>query len=473
MATAPLSLRQRWQLFVLRRPPTPEEQAEATLVQACRREVLAFSWPVLTELLFMSLISIVNLMLVGRLGPEAISIVGLSNQPVLIFLAMFQAFTVGATALVSRAIGAEDHAQAQSIAVQTVLLSSVISLGIAGLGILGAEQIMKGMGAHDALLYEGTPYMMYLAVGFAFQGLPTSVAAILRGAGETAAPMRYNVLSHGVHVGLGVLLIRGAPGWPGWGLEGAAIASVVARAVAYGLAVKALLSPTLPFGLQAHTPVRWDRPILNRIARVGVSAAGEQLFSRLGLLLYTRIVAELGTVAVAAHQINLTVSSLALNAVTALGAAASSFVGRSLGKQAPDEGARYWTEALFQGYVVSFLLTSVFFFAAIPLSALFTDSKEVIVLSAGALQINAIISLPQSVFTVVAGGLRGAGDTRYPMMAAAIGALCVRVSLATVFVFWLKLGLMGAWYAALLDQMIRAALIHRRYMTGHWRTQNV
>lgn len=473
MAASPLTLRQRWQLYVLRRPPTPEEQAEAALVKACRREVLAFSWPVLTELLLMSFISIINLMLVGRLGPEAISIVGLSNQPVLIFMAMFQAFTVGATALVSRAIGAEDRVEAQSVAVQTVLLSSVISLGIAGLGILSAEQILKGMGAHEALLQEGTPYMMYMAVAFAFQGLPTSVAAILRGAGETAAPMRYNVISHLVHVGLGVILIQGTPGWPGWGLEGAAIASVVARAVAYVLAVRALLSPALPFGLQARTLVRWDRPILDRIARVGISAAGEQLFSRLGLLLYTRIVAELGTVAVAAHQINLTVSSLALNAVTALGAAASSFVGRSLGKQQPDEGARYWREALFQGHIVSVLLTLLFFFAGIPLSALFTDSKEVIVLSAMVLKINAIISLPQSVFTVVAGGLRGAGDTRYPMMAAAIGSLCVRVGLATVFVLWLDMGLMGAWYAALLDQMIRAILIYRRYMTERWRTQRV
>ncbi|MFM7204734.1 MAG: MATE family efflux transporter [Myxococcota bacterium] len=473
MATSSLSLRQRWQLYVLRRPPTPEEQAEADLVKACRREVLAFSWPVMTELLLMSCISIINLMLVGRLGPEAISIVGLSNQPLLIFMAMFQAFTVGATALVSRAIGAGERAQAQSIAVQTVLLSSVISLSIAGLGIFGAEQIMRGMGAHDTLLHEGTPYMMYMAVGFAFQGLPTSVAAILRGAGETAAPMRYNVLSNVVHVGLGFLLIQGVPGWKGLGLQGAAIASVVARAVAYVLAVRALLSPLLPFGLEARTPVYWDRPILNRIARVGVSAAGEQLFSRLGLLLYTRIVAELGTVAVAAHQINLTVSSLALNAVTALSAAASSFVGRSLGKQAPDEGARYWREALFQGHLVSVLLTLLFFFAGVPLSALFTDSKEVIVLSAMVLKINAIISLPQSVFTVVAGGLRGAGDTRYPMMAAAVGSLGVRVSLACVFVLWLELGLLGAWYAALLDQMIRAILIHRRYKTGRWRTQTV
>lgn len=447
-----------------------QTEHDAALIAQCRREVLAFSWPVLTELLLMSMISMASLALVGRLGKEAISIVGLSNQPVLIFMAVFQAFNVGATALVARAVGAEDGERARAIAVQTVIVSCAISVGIALVGVLGAEWIMLGMGAGPDILDAGSHYMRYMAVSFVFQGLPTSVAAILRGAGETEAPMRYNVISNIANIALGWVLIQGGLGISPLGLEGAAVASVCARAVAFVLAMRALVSPGLVLGLTGRERVVLDAGILRQVSRVGVSAAGEQLFARLGLLLYTRIVAELGTTAVAAHQINLTVSSLAFNGVTALSAAASSFVGRSLGRRAPDEGERYWKEALTQGYVFSLGMGGAYFFFGTHISSLFTQEVEVIALSALVLKVNAIISAPQSVFTVMAGGLRGAGDTRYPMVAALIGSCLLRVSLATFFVFGLKLGLLGAWYAALLDQCVRAMLIYRRVALGKWKT---
>ena len=447
--------------------------SEDELEQRCRREVLAFSWPVMTELLLMSLINMASLAMVGGLGTKAISIVGLTNQPVMIFMAVFQAFNVGATALVARAIGGQDQAGARAVAVQTVAIACGVSLVLAGLGLLFSEAIMAGMGAGPDILQEGTRYMMYMSVAVVFQGLPTSVAAILRGAGETEAPMRYNVISNVVNVVLGILLIQGFAGSPSLGLEGAAIATVVARAVSFFLAVKALLRPDLPLALAWNTPLRAEPEILRRIGQIGLSAAGEQLFSRLGLLLYTRIVAELGTTAVAAHQINLTVASLAFNGVTALSAASSSFVGRSLGKQDAELGERYWREALFQGYVFSLAMGVLFFFGGRQLSSLFSKDPEVITLSCQILMVNAVLNMPQCTFTIIAGGLRGAGDTRYPMVAALVGTLGVRVLLAMLFVVVFQLGLLGAWAAAVVDQSVRAVLIYRRFQSGRWRHQKV
>ena len=124
----------------------PEHEKELTKAEL-RKSILTFSGPIIAELMLMSMISMVNLSMVGHLGAYALSSVGLTNQPVLICLAVFQSFNVGATALISRFIGAKEDREVKSVVIQTIN-TSIISGGVLALfGTVFSRQIVLFLGA--------------------------------------------------------------------------------------------------------------------------------------------------------------------------------------------------------------------------------------------------------------------------------------------------------------------------------------
>jgi putative MATE family efflux protein len=434
-----------------------------------RRTILTFSGPIVAELMLMSMISIVNLALVGHLGAYALSSVGLTNQPVFISNAVFQSFNIGATALISRFIGSKQHKDVKAVVIQTMIISVILGTFLSIIGFAFSKQIVLGMGAKSDTVEFASMYMKYMAVGMLFQAIPTAVASILRGAGESKAPMQYNITANIVNVIASIILINGFWFVPSLGLEGAAIAATIAKAVACIMSIYALTNSNLPVAISLKDDYSLDFVTIKRIMNIGLSAAGEQFAMRIGFLLYTRIIADLGTEALASHQIVLSITNLASNIVNGLSMAASSFTGRSLGSKDPELAESYSYEIRKMGAVVSISIGAMFFFAGYPLSMLFTKETAVLKLSSKVLKIAALITYPQNSLAILAGSLRGAGDTKWPLYSALIGMIFARVSLAAIFVLVFHLGLEGAWAAALADQSVRSVLIYFRYKTGKWK----
>jgi putative MATE family efflux protein len=434
-----------------------------------RKSILSFSGPIVAELMLMSMISIVTLSMVGHLGAYALSAVGLTNQPVFISVAVFQSFNIGATALISRFIGAKEYKNAKAVVIQTMITAVILGSVLSILSVVFAKQIVIGMGAKEDTVAFATMYMRYMGIGMFLQSIPTAVASILRGAGESKAPMRYNIISNVINVIVGLLLINGLWFFPKMGLQGAAIAATISKLTACVMSVYALIKCNLPVAISFKDKFLLDFSMIKRIMNIGLSAAGEQFAMRVGFILYTRIIADLGTAALAAHQIVLSVTSLASNIVNGLAVAASSFTGRSLGAKDADLAESYSYEIRRMGFVLSCSIGLSFFFAGYPLSMLFSSDPAVLNLSSRVLRIGALITFPQNSLAILSGSLRGAGDTKWPLISALIGMIFARVSLAALFVKVFHFGLVGAWAAALADQSVRSVLIYFRYRTGKWK----
>ena len=434
-----------------------------------RKSIIMFSGPIVAELMLMSLINIVNLSMVGHLGAYAISSVGLTNQPVFISIAVFQSLNVGATALISRFIGAQDYKEVKAVVVQTMILSIIIGVVLSIIGFIFSRQIVLLMGAQTDTVESASMFMRYMAIGMLLQSVPTAVASILRGAGESKVPMKFNIVSNIVNAAAGIVLIYGLPIFPGLGLQGAAIASTLAKLTACIMSVYALMKCGLPVAISLQDNYRLDIKVIKRILNIGISTAGEQFAMRLGFLLYTRIIADLGTVSLAAHQICLSITALASNVMSGLSIAASSFTGRSLGADKPDLAEEYCTEIRRIGLMVSISMGVSFFFAGHQISRIFTSDKSVLALSANVLKIAAFITFPQNSLMIISGGLRGAGDTKWPLVSSLAGTVVGRITMAIIFVKVFHLGLGGAWSAALLDQSIRSVLLHFRFKAGKWK----
>jgi putative MATE family efflux protein len=434
-----------------------------------RKSILSFSGPIIAELMLMSMISMVNLAMVGHLGAFALSAVGLTNQPIFISLAVFQSFNIGATALISRFIGAKNNQEAKAVVIQTMMMAVILGAVLAIIGVVFSRQIVLFLGAKQDTIEYASMYMKYMAVGMFLQSIPIAVTSILRGAGESKIPMRYNIVSNIVNVAVSFPLIYGVASLPGLGLKGAAVGTTIAKLIACIMSIYALFNTQLPIALSLRDKLRLNFVIIKRIMNIGISAAGEQLAMRVGFLLYTKIVADLGTTSFAAHQICLNVTQYVSNVINGLAVAASSFTGRSLGAKNPKLAEEYCHQINRIGLVISLSIGASFFLAGYQISQIYTSDVSVLVQAAFVLKIATLITFPQNYLSIVSGCLRGAGDTRWPLVSALIGMIVARVSLAALFVKVFYWGLAGAWAAAVLDQSIRAVLIYFRFKTGKWK----
>jgi putative MATE family efflux protein len=438
-----------------------------------KKEVLIFSAPLIAENMLMSLISVVNSSMVGHLGRTALAAVGLTNQPVFIFTAVFQSFNVGATALIARFIGSKDYKDVKNVMHQTLMVSTLLGLIIAVLGFVYSEALVRLMGAQEDTLEAATMYMRYMSIGAFFQAIPLAIASILRGAGKSRPPMVYNTVANVVNVMIGYLLINGIWVFPKLGLEGAAIGATIAKAVACMMSIVILFMSKPPVEISIKDQIKVDFKMLKRIMDISISAAGEQFIMRMGFLIYTKTIAELGTVSLASHQVISNITGLVSNVVGGFAIAASSYTGRCLGAKDATLARVYVDEIKKIGFIFSLSVGILFVVFGYQLGKIFTPDEEVLILVQQVLIIGGLITFPQNTQQILSGSLRGAGDTKWPLVTALVTVTVCRVGLAIVFVKVFHLGLMGAWMAALFDQSLRAIFTSIRYKSGKWALREV
>ena len=213
---------------------------------------------------------------------------------------------------------------------------------------------------------------------------------------------------------------------------------------------------------------RLHRRWLSRILGVGVTGSLEQLVMQVGFILFTRTVSGLGTVIFAAHQIGLSVNGLTWMPGQAFAVAATTLVGQSMGAGEPERAKTFtrviWRYSLLTaaGIALLFLTCSQFIVRA------YTNDPEVERLAATVLKIIAVGMPGIATQLPIAAALRGAGDSRFPLYASAIGIWVFRVLVAPLFVYTFGWGLNGAWYTIALDQTARAVVVYWRFKTDKW-----
>lgn len=437
-------------------------------------DIVQIAWPSLVELILTQLASMVDMIMVGRLGPWAISAVGLTTQPKFLMMTMFIAMNVGATALVARYRGEGNRKKANTVLNQAMLLTFILSLAASIVGFIFAEPMVRFMGAADAKTLEGgTIYLKIQMVGFLFMALTSTITATLRGIGNSRTAMIYNLIANVINVIFNYLLIFGHWGFPKLGVAGASLATIIGQFVAFILAMMAVLRGDQYLHLQIKECLKPNWKYLKSIFNIGIPAMIEQLVMRTGIIIYSKTVASLGTVAFATHQICMNIQAMSFMNGQAFGVSATSLMGQSLGKKRPDMAQAYSSRTRYLGMIISLILGVVFFFFGRPIVSLYTDDPSVIDQGAKILKLVALIQPFQSTQFILSGALRGAGDTKATAIITFITILLLRPGLALLCINVLHLGLEGAWLALAADQIVRSTLIVIRYRSGKWKNIKV
>jgi putative MATE family efflux protein len=452
-----------------------EECDEKKQVKKIKDDVLKIALPVLVELFLGTLFGMIDMMMLGRIkNPQiaaaSIAAVGITNQPLFIGLSLVQALNVGGTAMVARYVGSKKYDRIETVIRHVVLLNLVLLvIPLFILGMLFTENIMGFLGAEQDAIQVGHNYFKVIMIGFIFQAFNLSISAVLRGIGDTKTPMKINLKANMVNVIGNALLIYGLLGFPKLGVTGAGISTCLSQIIASIFLGRYILKTDSVVKVNLKNPFKYDKNIIYNLIKIGVPASLEQIAFRVGVLLFVKMVASLGTVAFATHQICLNILGLSFTPGQAFGIAASSLVGKSLGANELYEAENYIKQSRKIGSIISTTMAVLFFFFGAQIVSLYTQDPEIIKSASTILKVIAFVQPFQSSQLIIAGGLRGAGDTVWTLVATFIGVLVLRVLFAYLFVNVLEMGLIGAWIAMFVDQFARWVVIYIRFRTGKWK----
>ncbi len=440
-----------------------------------RMEISKIAGPVFIELLLGTLFGMIDMMMLGNYGSEAtqaagIAAVGITNQLMFIGLSLVQALNTGATSMVARYVGAKRTDRIESVVKHVIILTQVllvIPILILGLGY--TEPVMKFLGAHSDTIAVGSGYFRVIMLGFIFQAFNFSIVASLRGSGDTKTPMKINVTSNLLNVAGNAILIYGLFGAPEFGATGAAISTAGSHVIAFILLIRYISKKDSTIHISLKNKFKFNKDIIYNLVKIGLPASLEQIAMRAGILIFSKLIASLGTVAYATHQIAVNILGLSFTPGQSFGIAASTLCGRSLGEEDPDLAEEYIKECSKIGSGFAFLMGVLFFFFGGFIASLYTQNQEVIREASTVLRLIAFIQPFQCYQLIIAGGLRGAGDTVWTLISTFIGILLIRVILAFYFVKVLGMGLFGAWLAIFIDQFFRWIMISIRFRTEKWK----
>ena len=436
------------------------------------RSVVRLAWPVVIQQVSFSMVQLVDTALVGHLGENALAGVRLAGQIFWFSQAGMVAVAVGSTAVIARNVGAGQPELASRtlrnaflIALAWGLMMGILMwfFGHWGLGMLGAEEGAK---------HQGTVYLKAAAVGMPLWSLVYAGSASLQGAGDTRTPMAIGVVVNFVNVIVAYLLINGPGPFPRLNVLGSGAGFTSAAIIGAALVLLVLASGTRIIHWRPWEAFQFDPVEARRVLNVGLPAGAEQIQFNIAFMIYTRIIASLGTAALAAHGVTLAIQSLTFNVGFALSVATTALVGQSLGAGRPDLAERATYVTMRYSLVFMMALGAMMMAFGGSITGLFVggeNADEVIDIGRQLLFIFAFAMPGLAVSLSLGGGLRGAGDTRAVLVISAAATWIVRLVPAYLLAITAGLGVPGAWAAAIADINMRALLIFIRFRRGRWK----
>lgn len=434
-----------------------------------RRRIFAMVWPATVESVLQMMVGIVSSAMLGRVGALAVGAVGLGRRITMLIWGIFAAIGTGTTVMVARSVGARNREAAGRYGEQAFVLTMGLVLSLALALFAFARPVIIGL-YHTSgdLLEVGTEYLRIVVWGIPFMAVMQVTGAIMRGAGNTKVPMQIAMVINLVNLVLSYLMIFGHFGFPAWGVRGAGWAQNIAQAVGAVLALYIMLyrQEDLRFQLRGFR-LHW--PEVRTVLGIGIPTAGENVFMQLGQIMLTSLVVSFGTIPLAAHQQGMQAESLSYMPAVGFGIAATAFVGQSIGAGSLRLAERYVKELAKWSIILTAITASFLTFTPKLVFGLLSDEAEVISLGASYLVLMGIAQIPQQLSGVFNGALRGAGDTKAPMVIGAFGLWCVRLPLSYYFARNLGGGIVGVWVAMTIDLYVRFGLSYTRYRLGSWK----
>lgn len=435
-----------------------------------RRKILSLAWPAVCEMMLYMLLDFVDVAFVGRLGAQSLAAVGLGAQIYFSVLFIFSALSAGATALIARSVGSGDLERAGKTAGHALSLAVIVGLAVT-LSVYLFTDVIVGLFRFEAEVQHLASIYIKTTGSVAAFGLVLFISnGIFRGAGLTRIPFYTAAVTNVINIVGDYLLIFGKCGFPMLGVRGAAVATATAQVVGCVIMVVLLISGATMVRVRPRDffNLRANRELTGVLLKLSLPAGVEEALMNLGRLIGSFMLAGLGTVPFAAHQVILTAESLSYMPGYGFAVAATSLVGQNLGARKPKQAYQHGLVAARLALMVMGVTAFIFLFFPSFIIRIFTSDPQVVGMGALCLRIAALEQPAIALEMVLAGALRGAGDTRTPAMITVLCTWLLRIPLMYFSIYVFHWGLTAIWIITVIDWLARASLVIIQYRRGKW-----
>ncbi|MCP5069299.1 MAG: MATE family efflux transporter [bacterium] len=440
--------------------PLPHEGSPGTT-----REIWHLAWPVMLSQGLAALVALVDVAMVGRLGPEAQAAVGYAVQLFFVSQSALFALSFACVAVMARAIGAGKPEESRQAFAASLILALGAALLLSGLILVAPRPLLGWLSASPEVIELCIPYLHYLMASAVLMGVCLTIESGLRANKDTRTPLRITLVVTVVKILLNALLIFGLAGFPEMGVAGAGLATLIAQCVALVLFTGAIArSPQDgPTGLRRRDLDGMSR-LFPELIRISIPGVGERLVMNAAMISYFAFIGTYGTVAAATYTIGIRILSFSWIPGIGYSQAVATLVGQALGAKDPATATRATARAAVLAVVTAIAMGAVGALARKPLAEIFTVDAETVATLGPFMLCLALAQPVMQLHFTLAGAFRGAGDTWTPLVAAVIGNWIFRVPLAYLAAVVLDGPLLWIWLVLILDHLTRAIWLSVSYL---------
>lgn len=435
--------------------------------------VLMLSIPSILEQIVVTAMEYIDAAMVGHIGAEATAAIGIVSSSTWllhgILVGLYNAFSIQ----IAQYLGADRQQDARGVLRQAMLFNLAAGLAAAAFGIGISGHLPGWLGADVSLQANASAYFAIWSAALPFTMAMGMYTSMLRASGDALTASLISVLVCVLDAIFNFFLINptrtlwGITVWgAGLGVPGAALGTALATVVGGLLALAILLLREGPLCIRKPAPWKITRSCLRNLLWVGGPLAGERAAISLAQVVVVRIVAGLGTVAIAANSLAVNAEGLCYMAGYGIQSAAVTLIGQAVGAHRKDMAKRFAWLCTLMGMGIMTLTGAGLFAFAPALMSIFTADAAVIALGARVLRIEAFAEPMFGASIVASGAMQGAGDSTACFVLNLVSMWGIRLTLA--FLLAPRFGLVGVWGAMCFELCVRGLLFLIRLARGKW-----
>lgn len=429
-----------------------------------RQRLLAIALPIIMNNIIAQLQMIIDRIFLGHANDLYMSALGNVSSPVWTTMSFCNSLVMGASILISQSVGAGKREDIGEYAGAMMKYNNIIPVFLCFFWLFFPKPVFTLLGVSDSVMPLCLSYVRWYAPLFLLTGLGGSLGVVLQTSNYTRPLVVYGLFRSGLNIFLDWVLIFGKFGMLELGIEGAAIATVIAEYVgAIYISVIYFTSKKLT------TRPRWNdvkrghfRSYLHS-AKLGINIALEDFAWNIGNLIMIRILNSINEYAAGIYTIVFGVEVLAVVIIGAIGSGTMTLTSEATGKR---DLAQYKGTTLC-AFGICVIVTVLMILGAVvfpeQILSLFTSDKAIIASSGIYLLMIGFNLFSKSGNIIVGNAIRGSGNTKWMLYTQIFGTIWI-VSVAAVFVFVCKLGILGVFLAVMADEGVRALINLWKYL---------
>ncbi len=439
------------------------------------KKIVLFAVPMLVGNIAQQLYNTVDSVVVGNyVGDNALAAVGSAGPILNLLIVLFVGISVGAGIMVSQYLGAKEREKLSVTIGNCITLTGIATLFVMVAASMVAKPLLRLLDTPDSIIDWCNSYLLILFIGSAGLAFYNILSGVLRGLGDSVSALVYLLVSTIINIVLDLLFVAKL----GMGVNGVALATVIAQAVSALLCLRRLMRLTDLFDMKVCY-LKLKGRYAKKIIRLGLPSGITQAIFSMAMIVVQSLTNSFGEMFIAANVIVMRVDGFAMMPNFSFGTAMTTYAGQNVGARRGDRVDTGAKQGTLIAVGISAVITSLILVFGKYLMGIFTGTPELVELSRHMMGILAIGYIAMAVTQSLSGVMRGAGDTMTPMWISIVTTIFVRVPIAYGISFLTRTpelpnGRQECIFISLLSSWLIGAIVtFIFYKKGKWKEKAV